>query len=120
MGEVRAGMPVTVGVSLEEDSAGRVFRRIGGNGERGREVGEAEDWFGEEEVFKRIEGRLTRRGPIPGEVLLGEVKEGTGDVGIVGDESSVEVGEPKERANVFHLGRSRPTCDSIEFYWVHG
>ena len=56
---------------------------------------------------------MARRGPIPGEVFLSEVEEGTGNVGIVGDESSVEVGESKERANVFHLGRCRPIRDAI-------
>ena len=52
-------MPVAVRVSLEEDSAGRMFRCIGSNGERGGEVGEVENGFREEEVFEGVEGSLT-------------------------------------------------------------
>ena len=113
-------MPVTVGVGLKENGAGRVFRCVSGNGERGREVGELEDRLCKEEAFKRVEGRLARGGPIPGEVLLGEVKEGAGDIGVVGNEPSIEVGESKERADIFHLGWGGPTRDSVEFNWVHG
>ena len=55
---------------------------------------------------------MARRGPIPGEVLLGEVEEGPGDIGVVGDEPAVEVGKAKERANVFHLSWRRPVGDA--------
>ena len=63
---------------------------------------------------------MARRGPIPGEVLLGEVKEGSGDVGVVGDEPAVEVGKPKERANIFYLSWCRPVGDAVELDRVHG
>ena len=63
---------------------------------------------------------MTRRRPIPGEVLLGEVKERAGDVGVVRNEASVEIGETEERANIFHLGWSGPICDSVKFNRVHG
>ena len=59
-------------------------------------------------------------GPIPRESLLGEIEEGASDVGIVRDESSVEIGETKERADVFHLGGGWPTGDSIKLDRVHG
>ena len=35
-------------------------------------------------------------GPVPGEVLLGEIDERVGDVGVIRDEASVEVGKAKE------------------------
>ena len=79
-----------------------------------------ENGFGEEEAFEGIEGGLARRGPVPGEVLLGEIEEGAGDVGVVRDEASVEIGEAKERANIFHLGWGRPACNPIEFDRIHG
>ena len=113
-------MPVSVRISLEKDGTGCVFGCVGGNGERGGQVGKMEDGFREEEAFKGVEGRLTRRGPIPGKVLLGEVEERAGDVGVVRDEASVEIGESKERANIFYLGWGRPTCNSVEFNQVHG
>ena len=93
---------------------------ISGNGERGREVGEVKDRFGEEEEFKGVERGLARGGPVPQEVFLGKVEERASDVGVVGDEALVEIGEAKERANIFHLGWSRPIRNSIEFNWVHG
>ena len=63
---------------------------------------------------------MAGRGPIPREVFLGEVEERARDIGVIRDEASVEIGEAKERANIFHLGWSRPTCDSVEFNRVHG
>ena len=113
-------MPVTVGVGLEEDSARRIFRSIGGDGEGGGEVRKVKDGFQEEKVFQGIEGRLTQGGPIPGEVLLGEVNEGTGDVGVVRDKVSVEVGKAEEGVNVLYFGGGRPARDTVEFNRVHG
>ena len=62
---------------------------------------------------------MTGGGPTPGEVLLGEVEERSRNVGVIGDKASVEVGEAKERANIFHLGWGGPTCDPVEFDLVH-
>ena len=113
-------MPIAVGVGLKEDGTRRVFGGVRGDGEGGGEVGEVKDGFGEEEVFEGVKGGLARRRPVPGEVLLGKVEEGASDVGVVGDESTVEVGEPEERVNIFHLGRHRPVCDAVELDGVHG
>ena len=38
-------MPVTVGIGLEENSTGRMFGCVSGNGERGREIREVENGF---------------------------------------------------------------------------
>ena len=40
-----------------------------------------------------IEGLLLGRGPVPREVFLGEVNEGAGDGGVVGNESPIEIGK---------------------------
>ena len=71
--EVGAWMPIAVGVGLEEDGARRVFRGVRGDHEGGREVGEVEDGLGEEKTFEGVEGGLASRGPVPREVLFGEV-----------------------------------------------
>ena len=63
---------------------------------------------------------MARRGPIPGKVFLCEVEEGSSDVGVVGNKPTVEIGESKERANVFHFSWHRPVCDAVEFDRVHG
>ena len=118
--EVGARLPIAVGVSLEEDGARHVFGCVGGNGEGGGEVREAGDRFCEEKTFEGIKGGLACGGPIPRETFLSEIEERASDVGIVRDESPVEIGEAKERADVFHLGGGWPTGDSIEFDRVHG
>ena len=97
-----------------------MFGGVSGNGKGDGEVGEVKDGFGEEEAFKGVEGGLTCGGPVPREVFLGEIEEGTSDIGVVGDETSVEVGEAKERADIFHLGWCGPACDTIELNRVHG
>ena len=112
-------MPITVGVGLEKDGPGCVFGGIRGNGKRSGQVGEVKDGFREKEVFKGVEGRLTRGGPIPGKVFLGKVEERAGDIGVVRNKVSVEIGESKKRSNIFHLGWGRPTCDSVELNRVH-
>ena len=113
-------MPITIRVGLKEDGTRHMFGGVRGDGEGGGEVGEVKDGFGEEKAFEGVEGGLARRGPVLGEVLLGKVEEGTSDVGVVGNESTVEVGEPEERANIFHLGWRRPICNAVEFDGIHG
>ena len=73
-------MPVSIGVGLKEDSARRVFGSVGGNYEGGGEVRKVKDRFREEEAFQGVEGGLTRGGPIPSQILLGEVDQGTSDI----------------------------------------
>ena len=43
-----------------------------------------------------MKGRLVRGRPIPSQVLFGEVDQGAGNIGVVGDESLIEVGKAKE------------------------
>ena len=78
--EVGAWVPIAIGVGLEEDDARHILRGIRGDREGGREVGEVEDGFGKEKTFEGVEGGLAGRGPVPREVLLGEVEEGAGDL----------------------------------------
>ena len=40
-----------------------------------------------------VKGLLLGRGPVPRQVFLGEVNEGTGNGGVVRDEPSAEVGK---------------------------
>jgi len=96
-----------------------VFRGVGSNGEGGGGVGEVKNWFGQEEGFQGVEGGLTDGGPVPLEVLLGEVNEGAGDIGVIWDESPVEVGEAKEGAYVFDLNWGWPFGNTVEFDGVH-
>ena len=54
------------------------------------------------------------------EVLFSEVDEGTGDVGVVGNESTVEIGKAKEGAYVLDFSGGWPFGDFIKLDRVHG
>ena len=68
-------MPISIGIGLKEDSTGHVFRSVGDDCERGREVRKVKDWFREKEAFQGVEGGLTRGGPIPSHIFLSEVNQ---------------------------------------------
>ena len=63
---------------------------------------------------------LTSGGPIPRKVFLGEVNEGSGDIGVVRDETSVKVGEAKEGSNIFDFFRGWPTGNAVQLDRIHG
>ena len=79
-----------------------------------------EDRFRQEQGFESVVGGLTGGGPIPRQVYLGEVYEGSGNVGVIGDETSIEIGKAKEGSDVFHLFGGGPTGNTIQFDGVHG
>jgi len=113
-------VPISVGVGLEEDGAGRELGGVGSDGEGGREIREVEDGFRQEKGFEGVEGFLAGGGPVPLEIFLGEVDERTSDVGVVGDESSIEIGEAKEGAYVLDFSGGRPFGNSVELDGIHG
>jgi hypothetical protein len=86
-------VPIAVGVGLEKDCSSGIMRGIGGYGKWGTEVGKTEDWFGKEELFEAVERRLTSRRPIPWFVFLSEVDEGAGNVKIMINEATIEIGK---------------------------
>ena len=71
------------------------------------------DWFRQEQGFESVKSGLASRGPVPRQVLLGEVNERLGDIGVIGDKMSVEVGKAKERSDVFDFLRGRPAGNTI-------
>jgi len=105
---------------LEKDTSRSELGGISGNGERCGEVREVEDGFGKESGAEGVHGLLASRGPGPSTVFLGEVNEGAGDVGVVGDEATVEIGKAKEGADILDFLGSGPLGDAIEFDGVHG
>ena len=63
---------------------------------------------------------MARGGPVPHQVLLGEVDERAGDVEVVRDESTIKISKAKEGAYVLDFGRGRPAGNAIELDGVHG
>jgi len=51
------------------------------------------------------------------EVFLSEVDEGAGNVGVVGDKPTVEVGKAEEGAYIFDFGGSWPFGNSVKLAW---
>ena len=58
--------------------------------------------------------------PFPRSIHFGEVDQWVGNIGIVRNKSSVEVGKTKEGSNVFDFRGSWPFYNTVQFYWVHG
>ena len=56
---------------------------------------------------------------MPRDVLFGEVDQWLGDIGIIGDETSVEIGKSKEGSDVFDFHWRRPFRNAVQFYWIH-
>jgi hypothetical protein len=73
-----------------------------------------------ESLLECIEGCLTILGKIPFDVLLSQSHEQNCDIGVVMDESSIEVGKPKERLDVFHFTGYRPLLDGLDLVGGHG
>ena len=69
--------------------------------------------FGQETTLQSIEGILAGIVPNPGWVFLYEVDKRLGSVRVVTNEFTIEIGESKERTNVFHLGQSWPVSHPI-------
>jgi hypothetical protein len=73
-----------------------------------------------ESLLECIEGRLTILGKIPFDVLPSQSCERNCDIRVVMDESSIEVGKPKERLDVFYFAGYRPLLDGLDLVGSHG
>ena len=78
-----------------------------------------QDWFPAHDVFKHLESVFLRGMPVEWGHLLGEVDEGSGDLGVVGDEVAIESCESQECSDVSHVLRAWPVCYSFDFGGVH-
>jgi len=66
-------------------------------------------------LLEGVECRVGLGIPVPRCVFVGEASEGYNNVGIVEDETSVEVGEAKEGLNLLEILQSWPLENSIDF-----
>ena len=106
--EVSARMEITVCVSLHKYGTCSKQRCVGHGVERSGYVGNGENRGRGEDFFERVKGSLLRRRPSPRDVFLSESGKQSDDVGVVGDEFSVEVGKAQERSNAFNRGGGFP------------
>jgi hypothetical protein len=113
-------MHVPIGVLLHQHGPNRGERGIRHDKEWGGDIGHRKYQTMGEGVFDGEEGVLTGRGPVPVDVLLGEVVEGTSDIGEVGDEPSIEITKTNKRAYPLDRGWRLPLVNGSEFCGVHG
>ena len=101
-------MEITICVSLHKYGTCGKQRHVGHEVERSGYVRNSENGGRGENFFKRVKGSLLRRRPSPRDVFLSESGKRSDDVGVVGDEFSVEVGKAQERSNAFNGGGGFP------------
>ena len=94
--EVGTGIKVTIGIFLHENCASSKERHISHEEEWFRDIRDGEDWGGGDELSEGIKCALLKRTPSPGLVFLGKGSKGGDNVGVIGDELSIEIGKAKE------------------------
>jgi hypothetical protein len=120
LGQIRTQMQVSIGVLLHQHGPDHGERGIGHDKEWGGDVRHGKYQTTGEGVFDGEEGVLAGSGPVPTGVLLGEVVEGTGNIGEVGDEPSIEITKANKRAYPLDRGWRLPLVKGGEFRGIHG
>jgi len=74
---------------------------------------------GGECIFEEVEGRVGFFFKIEGNTFMSELSQRNNDVGVIVDESVVEVGETEEGLDVFDFPRLRPVPDGLDLVFGH-
>jgi len=74
---------------------------------------------GGECIFEEVEGGAGFFFKIEGNTLMSELSQRNNDVGVIVDESAVEVGETEEGLDVFDFPRLRPVADGLDPVFGH-
>ena len=77
-------------------------------------------WCSGEGFLQCTESRVAFVGEIPCRAFAGEASERNGDVGVVWNETPVEISKPQERLYVFDLVGLRPILNDLYFIGCHG
>ncbi|KIO14597.1 hypothetical protein M404DRAFT_119511 [Pisolithus tinctorius Marx 270] len=80
----------------------------------------SENGSGAEGILQAEESGAALLGKVPRSTLSREASEWNDDVGVVINESSIEICETKERLDVSHLPRLRPVADCLNLLSGHG
>jgi hypothetical protein len=78
-----------------------------------------ENRSGRESIFEEVEGVTGLFGEVKGDAFVHEAGKWNDDVGIVVDESTVEVGEAEEGLDVFDLPWLGPVTDGLDLVGSH-
>ncbi|KIO14045.1 hypothetical protein M404DRAFT_121769 [Pisolithus tinctorius Marx 270] len=80
----------------------------------------SENRSGAEGILQAEESGVALLGKVPRSTLSREASERNDDVGVVINESSIEIGETKEGLDVSHLPQLRPVMDCLNLLGGHG
>ena len=116
--EIGTGVGITIEVILEEDSTCCKERDVGHNGEGTSYIRDDKGRARGKGSAKHVKGFLLEGCPSPGLVLLGEEIKGGNNIGGVGYELVVEIGEAEERTNAFDRGGGVPVLNGSKFDWI--
>ena len=72
-----------------------------------------------ERVLEEPESGVAGGRPIPRGVLASEAVKQDGEIGVISDESTVEVGKSKERLHVLDFARGGPVLNDFDLRIVH-
>src|SRR5690606_1432119 len=113
------GVPEAVILLLEKGSSSGKAGGVDFNASGAVRIPERQNGGGREGIAEGVKGLLLRIVPLPGDVLLGEVVERSGDGGEVLDETAVKVGEPEETTNGAEVAGDWPVADGFDLGGVH-
>jgi hypothetical protein len=109
------GVPIHLG----QNTSDSIFGTVGFDDYRIFGIVVSQDRSRRESLLQRVEGLLTVIRPSERNSFSGKMMEGSGNMGVVSDESPVKVSETKKRLDLLNGGRSGPIADGGKFGWVH-
>src|SRR3954452_304004 len=113
------GVDLTVGGRLGKDSHNGIIRRICFNNDGSVRIPMRQDGSSGKRGLQILKRFPALRGKVPWSILARKTSEGNDDAGVILDESTIEVGEPKEGLDVADFSGFRPVLDRFDFGRVH-
>ncbi|KIO09545.1 hypothetical protein M404DRAFT_131861 [Pisolithus tinctorius Marx 270] len=109
----------TVGAGDQQNASNGIVRGVSFNCKWSIRDPVSEDRSRAEGILQVEESGVALLGKVPRSTLSHEVSEWNDDVGVVINESSVEICETKERLDVLHLPQLRPVVDCLNLLSGH-
>ena len=94
-------MKITIGVLLHKNSASSKEESVRQDMEGVRNIRNCKDGESGKDSIESIKRSLMKWCPNPSDILVSEGCERSDNVGVIGDEFAIEIGEAKEQANAF-------------------
>src|SRR5436190_783965 len=109
------GVDLTVGGRLGKDSRNGIIRRICFNNDLGIRIPMRQNRSSGKRSLQILKRFPALRSKVPRSILARKASEGNDDAGVILDEATIEVGEPKEGLDVADFLGFRPVLDRFDF-----